>query len=287
MRSAIKNVCIKTVSIFVVLFGFIFSLSAFGTVGSIVQCDGDDLKDYNEIREYLKKNPKDVMMIYSLGVNALCIGRMEEAIDHIENASSGGHIAASHIMALYHKTDGTFDNSQLTMDPQNFSDMIHYYEEAAKQIEAASNYPEGVTEDMPYLEEHSRTSAKVFVSLPDSYYNGYGMALGAVLEGKANYVDTTEVLRRMRDAADRCLARPSLSVWNGNKKAITNAVRVRCQAMFDFADDALGLEQTRISVARQCSVPPSECSEHKGVISDLAVLSGVMWEKLDAAPIIH
>ena len=290
MRSGIKNVFIKAVGILVVLFGFIFSLSAFGMVGDMINCEGSNVADYNEGHQYLQKNPNDVMMIYSLGIDALCIGETGEGIKHIENASNGGHIGASRIMALYYRTDGSLDNSaQVTQDPINFDKMIFYYEKAAENIESAKNYPKGVTEDMPYLEEHHRISAKVFVSLPDSYYRGYVKAIMDIMRGGESVSDTREVLIGMRGSAERCLNRPSLSVWNGDKKTIANALRVRCQAMWDFADEVIALEEERIAVAeRQCAASSiSKCSEHHSVVSQIANLSHVMQGQMDSVPVIY
>ena len=84
MSSAIENACIKTVSVFVLLFGFIFSLSAFGMVGDMIKCGTvDNAKRYEQISKYLKKNPKDVMMIYALGIDALCTGKTDEGMEHV------------------------------------------------------------------------------------------------------------------------------------------------------------------------------------------------------------
>ena len=274
MRSAIENVCIKTVSVFVLLFGFVFSLNAFGMVGDLIKCES---VDYNSRLKVFKKEPNDILNIYHLGIGALCTGRTDEGIKHIKQASNRGHIMASEIVALHYKTDGTLDSSaKLTKDPVNFDKMLFYYERAAEQIESARNYPEGVTEDMPYLEEHSWTSAKVFVSLPALYYRGYGRSVGGALRGEADYVDTIEVLHRMRDAADRCLDRPSLSVWNGRREIIANALQVRCQAMWDFSDNVISLEEERIRIARNCSVALRDCPEHKQVMEQLTQLAREM-----------
>ena len=288
MRSAIKNVCIKTVSVFVLLFGFIFSLSAFGMVGDMIICDaGYDQKSYDANHEYLKKNPNNVMMIYGLGIDALCIGKTDEGMRYIEDASNGGHIMASHIMALYYKTDGTLDSStKLTKNPYNFNQMLFYYERAAKLIELSSDYPEGVTEDMPYLEEHNWVSAKVFVSLPGSYFNGYSRALGDILRDEADVTDTEKVLEKMRDAAYRCLQRPALSVWNDSKKTIAKSLQVRCQAMWDFADGAISLEEERIRVAGSCSVALRDCPEHKQIIGQLKQLVRVMRDEKKSVPFL-
>ena len=133
---------------------------------------------------------------------------------------------ASRIMALYYRTDKTFDSSaDLTQDPYNFNQMLGYYERAAEQIESVKDYPEGTTKDMPELEKHNRISAKVFVSLPSSYFNGYSRALGDILRGEANVTDTEEVLENMRGASDRCLQRLSLSVWNDQRETVANALK--------------------------------------------------------------
>ena len=288
MRLAIKNVCVKTVSVFVLLFGFNFSLNASGMIGDAINCEKASLKRYKMWRKIVDKDPSNVIKIYNLGIFTLCLGnKIEEGMGYIERASSSDHIAATLVAALYYKTDGTFNRSRLTEDPQKFSDMITYYEEAAKQIESARNYPEGVTKDMPNLEKHYQISAEIFVSLPDSYYRGYDRALDDIVMGEAEYVDTKTVLTNMQKAAERCLKRPSLSVWNGKREVITKALRVRCQAMKDFADDALELERTRIAIAQDCSVPLRECSEHQDVVSQVASLEDTMWSKLDSVPPNH
>ena len=287
MRSAIKNICIKTVSVFVLLFGFIFSLSAFGMIGNLFTCGaGNDQKSYDANHEYLKKFPNDVMMIYGLGIDALCIGKTDEGMEHVENASDGGHIMASRIMALYYRTDGTFNSSQFTEDPENFDKMLFYYERTAKLIESNNSYPEGTTDDMPYLEEQGRISARIFTALPRSYYYGYGMALEDILRSEVDVTDTEKVLRRMQNAAERCLERPALSVWNDDKDMIAKALQLRCQAMKDFASGALDLETTRIVLAKQCAVPLGECPEHQNIINELVALANVMWAQLDEAPVI-
>ena len=164
MRSTIENICKKTVSVFVLFFGFIFSLSAFGEmVGDAINCEGVNVKRYERKLKIVNRDPNNARKVYGLGMYALCLGNMEEGMGYIIKASAGGHIAANRMAALFYGTDGTFYYSHLTEDRQKFSDMIHYYEEAAKQIEAASNYPEGVTKDMPHLEEHGRISARVFL----------------------------------------------------------------------------------------------------------------------------
>ncbi len=286
-----SNVCIKTASVFIMLFAFTFSLSAFASMGDLINCtDFNDQETYNDTIDYLKKNPEDVVMIYGLGINALCIGKTEEGISHIKNASNGGHIMASRIMALYHRTDGTWDSSaELTNDSYHFNQMLGYYERAALLIESAPHYPEGTTRDMLYLEEHVRISAKVFVSLPDIYYKGYVAAIVDIMSDEEAYIDTRDVLVAMQDSAGRCLRRPSLSVWNGQRGAIAHALQVRCQAMWDFADKAITLEEKRIDIAeRDCSSSHlSQCSEHHNIVNQIVSLSYVMQEQMDSVPVIH
>ncbi|MDE0119070.1 MAG: hypothetical protein OXM55_03580 [Bdellovibrionales bacterium] len=272
-----SNVCIKIASVFIMLFSFIFSLSAF----AFINCSSAS-GDYEGNLKVFKTFPNDLTVIHTLGINAYCTGREEEGIKYIERASDGGHIKASNVMALYYETDN--GSVTLTKDPVHFDKMLFYYERAATQIELASNYPEGTTEDMPYLEEHNRTSAKIFVSLPYQYYKGYGRALGATLRGDIEYVDTEEVVYKMRESSERCLRRPSLAVWKDDRGVIAHALRVHCQAMWDFANDALSLEEERIRVAKNCSVALRECSAHKKIMDQLKQLAIEMKDKSKSVP---
>ncbi|MCY4321923.1 MAG: hypothetical protein OXC37_05955 [Bdellovibrionaceae bacterium] len=286
------NGFIKAGSLLIMLFSFTFSLSSFGAPGDLIHCRStDNQKGYQRTKEYLQEFPNDMAMIYNLGVNAFCIGKKEEGIQHIKNASNGGHILASRIIARYYYTDKTLDRSvEMTTDPHHFNQMLGYIERAADLIEAARYYPEGTTDDMPEIEEKNRLSAKIFIALPNTYYKGYVAAIVDIISGEGNisYIDTKEVLIRMRDSSERCLRRPSLSVWKGDRETIAYSLQLRCQAMWYFADEALILEEKRISAERDCaSTPIKECSEHQNIVNQLVDLSHIMQKQLDSAPPIR
>ncbi len=284
MESLEKMGILKVFALAVVL---AFSYSSFAV--NLIRCEGKDLQEYNEYKPVYDNNPGNVQDIYNMSVRAICVNKMQEGMTLLERSADGGHVQANYYMGEYYKRDKSFDTSKpFTKDSKHFNAMLFYYNRAADLIESNPQYPEGTTEDMPYLEEHNRISAKVFVSLPGFYFKGYSRALSEILKNaeKTEYTDTLEVLRKMRDSADRCLGRPALSVWKHKQREIGHALQVRCGASWDFAESAISLEQKRLRVARQCTVPLKECPEHQEIMKALIDLSKIRMEKSNSVPLL-
>ena len=263
-------------------------LSSNGAVGaSLLRCEGKDQQEYNEYRLVYEDDPGNVRKIYNMGVRAICINKMQEGMALLERSADGGHVQANYYMGVYYQKDRSFDLSKpFTKDPENFNAMLFYYNRAADLIEDNPQYPEDTTEDMSYLEERNRISARVFVSLPNLYVKGYSRALGKILKDaeRTEYTDTLEVLNKMRVAAERCLQRPALAVWKHRRQETAHIMRVRCGGDRDLAIDALPLEKERLGVARQCAGPLKECSEHQEIINALIGLSKTRKETLNSVP---
>ena len=265
-------------------FGLALSFSAYAEfVGNIVKCKGGNV--YHKRIEYLKKHPNDVMMIYSTGVNALCLGKEQEGMHYVEKASFSGHVVASRLTGMYYETDRTLAlDHGLTTDPENFNATIYYYERAASQIEENPLYPEGTTEDMPEFEERLHISARVFKSLTYLYYTGYIRAIKDILRTNNEYSDLTEVLVKMYNSAERCLRRPALAVWKSKRQAVWNTLQVHCGAMRDFAEEVLVLERERVAATDRCTGSLSECPEHKEIVDQIKVTSRLMWGAKNTVP---
>ncbi len=262
-----------------------FSYSSFAV--NLIACEGKDLQEYNEYKPVYENNPGNVRKIYNMGVRAICVNKMQEGMTLLERSADGGHVQANYFMGVYYQRDKSFDTSKPeTEDSENFNAMLFYFNRAADLIESNPQYPEGTYEDMPYLEKVNHISAKVFVALPNFYFNGYTYSIGKILGSaeKTEYTDTLEVLSKMRDSAERCLRRPALSVWKHKQREIGHAMQVRCGATRDFALDALPLEKERLSTARQCTAPLKECPEHQKIIDTLISLVNTMQEQLNSVP---
>ena len=282
---AMRRGILKVFTLAVVL---AFSYSSFAV--NLIACEGKDLQEYNEYKPAYDNDPGNVRKIYNMSVRAICVNKMQEGMALLEKSADGGHVQANYFMGVYYQRDKSFDTSKPeTEDPKHFNAMLFYYNRAANLIASNPQYPEGTYKDIPYLEEHNRISAKVFVALPNFYFNGYTIAIGKILNDaeKTEYTDTLEVLRKMRDSAKRCLARPALSVWKHKQREIGHAMQVRCGASWDFAEGALPLEQKRLSVARQCIMPLKECPEHQKIIDTLISLVNNMMETLNSVPLTH
>lgn len=264
--------------------------SSNGAVGaSLISCEGDSQQKYNEFKPVYEKNPGDLLNIYGMGVDAICLNKMQEGMTLLERSADGGHVQANYYMGVYYGKDRSFELSNpLTKDPENFNAMLFYFNRAADLIEGNPRYPEGTTEDMPEFEEKNHISARVFVSLSGFYFDGYSIAVGKILKDaeRTEYTDTLEVLNKMRVVAERCLQRPALAVWKHKQGEIGNALRVRCGAYRDFAIDAFPLEKERLGVARQCAGPLKECSEHQEIINALIGLANTMRETANSVPSI-
>ena len=262
-----------------------FSYSSFAV--NLIQCRGNAQQHYNEYKPVYEKDPGNVQKIYAMSVRAICVNKMQEGMTLLEKSADGGHVQANYYMGVYYEKGQSFDLSKpVTEDPKHFNAMLFYFNRVADLIESNPQYPEGTTEDMPEFEEKNRISAKVFVILPDLYFSGYSRALGKILWSaeKTEYTDTLEVLRKMRDSADRCLRRPALAIWKHNRGETSHIMQVRCGATLDFAEGALPLEQERLSVARQCVMPLNECPEHQTIMNTLIGLSKIRVDKLNSVP---
>ena len=246
-----------------------------GAVGDFINCSTTSLEDYQIHKRIAQKDPNDSAKAYIVGIEALCLDKIQEGMAYMQQASDMGHVQASYVMQAYYKTDGQLNRTEKkTKNQENFDAMIYYAERTANQIERAVNYPDGVNEGQPYLEKVARTSAYVFTFLPGFYYTGYIRAINSIMasEEKIIYADILETLAKMEDSAERCLARPALSAWGTKKSHTIQAMRVKCQAMKEFAHRASILEQERSSVVNQCTAPLKECPEHQEIINELVSL---------------
>ena len=88
----------------------------------------------------------------------------------------------------------------------------------------------------------------------------------------------------MQSAAERCLRRPSLSVWKKRQSEIARSKQVICQARKTFAEKAFILESQRKEVAKRCDVPLKKCPEHKNIVSQLVQASKVMGNQVRSVP---
>ena len=237
---------------------------------TVISCTGNSQEGHDLFKQTVyAKNPNNVHVIYAIAFSALCLGKREEGIPFLKRASDGGHSEASFLMAKYYETDKTLDNSQkTTKDPENFNAALFYYERAAKQIESNPHYPEDNDRrsSIPDGEANNHYSARVFTQILTVYVNGYRNALIDIINSveRTQYVDTLEVLKKIGRSAERCLERPSLSIWK--RSGVYRAMQVRCQASLDFVEQVYTLEQERIEIAKDCSVPVKECSEHKDIV---------------------
>ena len=284
-REVKRNLPIQSMKYLIVCFGFLFSLNAFA-VGDLVGCGLASQDGYDQSHILVKMYPNDISKIYNLGIEALCLRKKQEGMAHLQKASDMGHAVASHLIGLYYKTDGTLDSSsRLTKDQKNYDATIYYFERAAEQIEKDSNYPDSIV-DVSHIEGQTLTSAKVFVTLPYLYYEGYNRAIGDILKTGVSYSDTFAVLTKLRDSAERCLRRPSLSVWKEKREEMGHSLKVQCQALKDFVERAFTLEQNRIAEAKNCTVPLKKCVKHQNIINQLIRLANEMWGTLNSVPLI-
>ena len=253
-----------------------------GAVGDFIDCSDSNMDSYTTNIKIAQKNPNDSVTAYHVGIDALCLGRIQEGMAYMQRASDMGHVSASRVMGEYYKTDGRLNiTTKKTKNQENFDAMIYYYERAAGYIESAYNYP---NEDQLYLEKVSRTSAYIFIILPGLYYAGYIRAIKDTMasEEKIIYEDALETLAKMEDSAERCLARPALAVWGERRAHTIKAMRVKCQAMKEFAYRASDLEQKRHSVVSQCNTPLKECPEHQELIKELINFVNEMREQTNS-----
>ena len=288
-----RGVCPKAVKLAVLFvgMGFVFSVNAFA-VGNLISCTSDDNQnEYKELHQLIKKS-SNVALVYNLAITSLCIGKTNEGMSHLQKASDSGHIAATYFLGLYYEHNQTFDSSKFRSFKSNLQDLnnaIHYYTKAAQRIESLKNYPKGATDDMAYIESVDYTSHLVFINLPDIYLTGYFLALGDINSKteKVSYTDTLDVLNNIRKTAIMCVERPPLSVWKSKRDIIYKAQQIRCEALLRFAEAAYPLERQRIQIAKNCQVPPKECSAHKEIVSQIDQRIDNMFRQIRSAPKIQ
>lgn len=285
-----RGVCPKAVKLTVLFvgMGFVFSVNAFA-VGDLLSCNSSHtLERYNKLHRLIK-NDSNIALVYNLASTSLCLRKINEGMAHLQKASDSGHIAATYLLGLYYKKNRTFDSAESVEGIENLNNAIHYYAKAAQMIESLSNYPNGATEDMKYIESTVYTSYYVFRNLSDLYFKGYSIAIRDIVNGstRVSYTDTLDVLNNMRTTAIMCVERPSLSVWKSKRDIIYKAQQIECEAFLRFAEAAYPLEQQRLQIARNCAIPSSKCSEHKVIVDQIGQLVGNMFNQIRSAPKIR
>ena len=220
-------------------------------------------------------NPNDPVSNYTVGYIMYCSGD-GRGLGYIEKASDMNHVTASYFLGEYHRKDKDLNSStSLPTTQENYDAAIFYYERAATDIENMSSYPRRPDGTIHEAEANHYMSVRTFVHLTSLYFDGYSYALGEMLENDVSYTDTIKVLENMKSAADRCLKRPSLSVWGARQNEIAHSKQVICQAEKDFAEKVLGTEQVlglelqRIEIAKRCDVALKECTEHQTIFQEI------------------
>ena len=230
-------------------------------------------------------NPNDPVSNYTAGFIMYCSGE-ERGLSYIERASDMNHVAASYFLGGYYRRDQG-QSVSLPTTQENYDAAVFYYERTAKLIEDTSHYPSGAHRDVSKIEGRNYMSIRTFLHLTSLYFDGYSFALGEMLENDVSYTDTIQVLEKMKSAADRCLNRPSLSVWGARQEEVTDSKQVICQAKKDFAvkilgtEDAPGLEYQRIEIAKHCDVALKECTAHKAIFQEIVQAAQKMHNKTD------
>ncbi|MDE0333259.1 MAG: hypothetical protein OXL41_15500 [Nitrospinae bacterium] len=248
-------------------FLLVFSTDVFG----IVSCTGvnTDISEASN-RRYIAEAPNDPVRYYVVGLSKYCKGKISEGINYMEKASDMGEITASYALGLYYGSDKTGDVSKMVPEIQeNYDAALFFYERTANLIESTPHYPQGVHVDLPGVEGNVFMSVRTFLSLSQLYYTGYSRALGDMLEKNVSYTDTIKVITNIQTSAERCLRRPSLSVWKGRQSEITHSRRVICGAYKAFAEKAFVLETRRKEVALQCENSLKDCAAHKAVFGEI------------------
>ncbi len=281
------------------ILSLVFSLNSVGEQ-NIINCNQSNLQTYSDAKWYIQRHPNDndfqsISTMRIMAQSAFCIGKEKEGLELLKRLFSMGHIHATFFLGVYHATGGTLNTNywldqNLKNYQEHFDAAIYYFETAAGQIMSAVNYPEGVNPDQPDMEAHNRTSAKVFIELPNFYYEGYMRAVENILADskrgkKVYYTDTIVALVKMRHWSEQCLKRPALDMWK-NSIGTANAMKAYCQEMNNFAVQVLPLEQQRIKiVADQCKdALLHKCPEHQNIFNQITELSNTMREILKLVP---
>lgn len=267
--------------------------------------------------------------LYNLGAKMLCHGKVEEGINFLKTASYMGHITASYLVGLYYKTLPRIESTQTTFQkPHDLHNAIHYYERANQQIKSAPFYPlDGPHIDTAYLEGNNSISAKIFVALPELYFDSYYEHLHTTINHKpasnqsqskptiSLYPTTStgvilpntilkdmtvssitlkgnpliinppvQVLSKMQKSAEQCLQKGLIYTFIAmNERAITTKklttdlnIKNYCEAMKDFAEQALRLESQLIKIAPLCHTLSGNCPLYKKIMSELQDLAEQM-----------
>ena len=280
------------------LIGLIYSTQVFA-IGNLLHCYGDSevwnqnaqqifntTVERTKNRTFKEKTQLLAIASYDLGLSFLCKENIPEGVKYLEIASQKYHIQATYLLALFYETGSTFDMRHTTITNHELQKAIYYYNEAEQQIERADDYPYGIHEDMFFIEQREHTSAKVFVNLPRQVFNKFSRELNIYLRQERmldrqldiSPVKTVRSLFAMRNYADKCLSRPFPATWLRGKVRIRQIQQTQCQAMGDFAIQAIPLEARRLQLADRCrhwSVA-SSCAEHDIVTGKLIKLFNIM-----------
>ena len=284
IRSGIfKTDVTKSVNLFLhpLKFLCLFCVFTFSVDGFACEDVSDSIGD-----TYIAAAPNDPVRNYTEGYARFCLGR-DDGVDYIGKASDLGHVTASYFLGEYHRRDKDFNSGgSLPTTQENYDAAIFYYERTAKLVEDTSNYPDGAHRDVSEIEGQKYMSIRTFMLLTSLYFEGYSRALGDMLENDVSYTDTIQVLENMKSAADRCLRRPSLSVWGARQSEIANSKQVICQAHKDFAEQVINLEYQRIEIAKRCDVALNKCTEHQGIFQKMVQKVQEMINKINSVPAI-
>ena len=283
------GVCPKAVKLAVLLvgIGFVFASNSFGTV-DLFKCDSNDtLERYKKLHQLIKRKPR-ITSVYNLGIISLCIGKEAEGMANLQRASDSGHISATHLLGLYFMANRSFTRAERGRigNLEDFNSAVHYYEKTARMIEENNNYPENTTTDMYEIEYYVYTSYYVFATIPELYFNGYTKALEDIVNSRErlSYVDTLDVLRKMRRSAERCVKRPPLSSWEDKKETLYQVQQVRCGAYLDYARSVSPLEERRIKAAQSCKGSLSGCSSHREILNQINRIKSMMDGAINSIP---
>ena len=231
-------------------------------------------------------DPSDPASNYSAGRIMYCAGEEQKGLGYIEKASDMGHVTASYFLGEYYRKDKDLNSStSLPTIQESYDAAIFYYERTAKDIEKTTSYPKRPDGRGIYgTEEEHYMSVWAFLHLNRLYYNGYSRALGDMLKNDVSYTDTIQVLDNLRRSAERCLKRPSLSIWGERQSEIARSKQVICQARRDFSEKALSMESQRIEIAKRCEVPLKECNEHNDILNRIVQTSREMVRVMQSVP---
>ena len=257
-----------------------------GAVGNIIECYGDPLKWHQNAYDNFHRNHDDVIAAYNLGISFLCLDNIPEGIEHIKLASQKGHIQATYLMALFYETDKTFDHRHQVTDA-HLDDAISYYKIAAEQMKAAEEYPYGIHEDMSALEHRHHTRSQVAARLPCMYFNKYSQEIDGL--PRQEYLHPPHGVRRshtiqslleMKTFADECLAQAFPPPWLTGEVQVRQAQQTQCQAMSNFANQALYLEMQRLQTAQKCTGLLKNCRPYQKVMHQLVGLFHTMQHQV-------